>query len=64
MEIEELEELVKGINRRCLVVFLLIDNQRIELLPTILEDIYVDSQLIVMDYCVKDERKGNPGTSL
>lgn len=58
-EIEEVIELVNSISNRCeifnMVFRQMTDEQRQTLLPTLLEDIYVDSQSIMDLYCIKTE---------
>ena len=54
MELDELSELIKSIRNRCFIADILIEQGRPELLPTVLEDLHLDSQTIALDYCVKE----------
>ena len=54
MEEPELRELVKSIRNRCDIALLLTGHSTNHLLPTILEDLSVDAQTIVMEYCTKE----------
>jgi len=60
MEIENeyndrLVEIIKQIKNRCDAVLWLLENpDSFYVLPTILEDIYQDAQLIIDEYCIHD----------
>jgi len=49
----DLEERLKTTRNRAEIALLLIAQGREELLPTMLEDIYFGTQLILDKYCVK-----------
>ena len=49
----DLEERLKTTRNRAEIALLLIAQSREELLPTILEDIYFGTQLILDKYCIK-----------
>ena len=51
-EIEEITDLINSIKNRCEIYIIVSQMQGREyLLPTILEDLYVDAQEIVDEYC-------------
>lgn len=57
-EEEMMEESIKTVNNLCLISFILIDADRRELLPTVLELMHMETQSLIDDYClleVKDE---------
>lgn len=56
---EEPKELVKSIENRCAIFLIICDMPHArKLLPTLLEDLYVDSQSIMLDYCVEGDGSG------
>ena len=50
--LEELTELIKSIKNRCDIYLLICHSGAEHLLPTLLEDLYVDAQQIIDEYCV------------
>ena len=52
-----------SIRNRCDIISILLDEELEwceRLLPTVIEDLFEDSQSLVLDYCVKESR-GTPG---
>jgi len=47
-----LNETVKTLNNLCLITFVLIDTDRRELLPTVLELMHLETQELIDKYCV------------
>ena len=63
-QIEELKDLIKSINKRCIISNILIDNPVWwYLLPTILEDLAEDAQ-VILKYCIQEEEKNGKGKML
>ena len=54
--LHELKELVKSIRNRCEIFLLIAYQDNAGLFPTILEDLYVDAQKIIDEYCVEVEQ--------
>jgi len=56
----ELKELLKSIRNRCEIAEFLIDSGVSSVdkwLPTILEDMYVDCQTVIDEYCVEGDNE-------
>ena len=52
----ELKELVKSIRNRCDIFLYICDSPECQhLLPTLLEDLYVDAQQIIDNFCIVEE---------
>uniref|UniRef100_A0A6M3KTB2 Uncharacterized protein n=1 Tax=viral metagenome TaxID=1070528 RepID=A0A6M3KTB2_9ZZZZ len=47
-----LQETIKTVNNLCLISFILIDADRRELLPTVIELMHLETQDLINDYCV------------
>ena len=52
----DLTERIKTARNRCDIALILIDKGKDNLLPTILEDLFYGSQIILDRYCVKEEK--------
>jgi len=55
---QELEDLIGSIRNRCDIARLLMLQERVDLLPTVLEDLYGDAQKIVLEYCTAGSGDG------
>jgi hypothetical protein len=56
MDTDELAEIIKSIRNRCDVVLTLLEHCGTDnLIPTVLEDLYQDSQLLIEQYCTEDD---------
>jgi len=47
-----MEESIKTVNNLCLISLILIDANRRELLPTVIELMHMETQRLIDDYCV------------
>ncbi|GAI04365.1 unnamed protein product, partial [marine sediment metagenome] len=50
----DLQEWLKTTRARCEIALLLIDAKRNDLLPTILEDLFYGTQIILDCYCIEE----------
>ena len=50
-----LQETIRTVNNLCLISFILIDADRRELLPTILELMHIETQSIIDEHCICEE---------
>jgi hypothetical protein len=52
----ELVELIKSIYNRCVIFLAIYENVNLRhTIPTLLEDLYADAQVLALNYCVKDD---------
>ena len=54
MTLDELRETVHSIRNACEISFILMEQQRDDLLPTILEYAGQDMQAVMLEYCAKE----------
>jgi len=54
MDRDELKETVYSIRNACEISFILIEQERDDLLPTILEYAGQDMQAVMLEYCAKE----------
>ena len=50
---EKLQEELKTIKNLCEIAQMLITNKKVEILPTVLEVIYIEAQQIVDEQCIR-----------
>lgn len=50
----DLAERIIGAAKRCEIALLLIEKERQDLVPTVLEDLYYGVHLILEKYCIKE----------